>query len=137
MNSHSFRNLGAIIFGLKLRRVSITTFSCIVLLASSSPPAPTMKFCELMQYPDKYNGKLVKVRATWVYGFEWSYLHCLGCEGRVWLDTSGLDERSERTAKHTPKAAAIVNIDVEGIFQSGGGFGHERLQVLVESAHDC
>jgi len=76
-----------------------------------------------MQYPDKYNGKLVTVRATWVYGYEWSYLHCLGCEGRVWLDTSELDEQSERTAKHTPKGAAIVNVDVEGIFQAGGGFG--------------
>ena len=66
----------------------------------------------------------MKVRATWVYGFEWSYLHCLDCDGRVWLDTSELDEQSEKTIKHTPKDAGIVNIDVEGVFQAGGGFGH-------------
>src|SRR5262249_27113173 len=93
-------------------------------ISDDIPPEPRVKFCELMRYPGRYMGKLVKVRATWVYGFEWSYLHCLGCEGRVWLDTSKLDEQSERTVKHTPKDAAIVNVDVEGIFEAGGGFGH-------------
>jgi hypothetical protein len=77
-----------------------------------------------MRYPQTYNGKTVKVRATWVYGFEWSYLHCLECDGRVWLDTSELDEPSEKTVKHTPKYAGIVNMDVEGVFQSDGSFGH-------------
>ena len=83
-----------------------------------------MKFCELIRDPQKYNEKLVKVRATWVYGFEWSYVHCLDCEGRIWLDTSELDEQSEKTLKHTPKGTGIVNIDVEGAFQTGGPFGH-------------
>jgi hypothetical protein len=77
-----------------------------------------------MRHPETYNGKTVKVRATWVYGFEWSYLHCLDCDGRVWLDTSDLDEQSEKTVKHTPKDAAIVNVDVEGLFQAGVGLGH-------------
>jgi hypothetical protein len=83
-----------------------------------------MKLCELIRYPEKYTGKLVKVRATWVYGFEWSYLHCLDCQGLVWLDTSGLDALSEKTVRHTPKAG-IVNIDVEGVFQAGSAFGHQ------------
>ena len=77
-----------------------------------------------MRNPEEYNGKEVKVRATWVYGFEWSYLHCLGCEGRVWLETSELDEKSEKTIRHIPKGDAIVNVDVEGVFEAGGGFGH-------------
>ena len=106
-------------------RASITTSSCILLLAASaSTQSQQMKFCELMRFPETFNGKTVKVRATWIYGFEWSYLHCLDCDGRVWLDTSGLDEQSEKTVKHTPKYAAIVNVDVEGVFQSGGSFGH-------------
>lgn len=77
-----------------------------------------------MRHPEEYNGKLVKVRATWVYGFEWSYLHCLGCDGKVWLETSELDDKSEKTLRHTPKEDAIVNVDVAGIFEAGGGFGH-------------
>ncbi|MBV9074868.1 MAG: hypothetical protein JOZ10_14670 [Acidobacteria bacterium] len=77
----------------------------------------------MIRHPETYNGKTVKIRATWIYGYEWTYLHCLGCDGRVWLDTSELDERSEKTIKHTPKDAAIVNVDVEGVFQAGS-FGH-------------
>jgi hypothetical protein len=107
-----------------LLRTAITAFSFLLLLTSSALSAPTVQFCELMQHPDEYNGKLVNVRATWIYGFEWSYLHCLGCDGRVWLDTSELDEQSEKALRHTPKGAAIVNVDIEGIFQSGGRFGH-------------
>ena len=74
-----------------------------------------MKLCELMRDPEKYNGKLVKVRATWIYGFEWWYLHCLDCDGRVWLDTSELDEQSKKTLKHTPKGAGIVNVDMSRV----------------------
>jgi hypothetical protein len=95
-----------------------------MVLLSSASPEPKMDFCELMRHPEEYNGKLVKIRATWIYGFEWSYLHCLGCEGRVWLETAELDETSEKALKRTPKGAAILNVDVEGVFQSGGGFGH-------------
>jgi hypothetical protein len=105
-------------------RSVITVVCCIALLTSSAPQQPTISFCELLRHPEKYNGQLVKVRATWVYGFEWSYLHCLDCDGRVWLNTSELDEQSEKTVKHAPKYAGIVNIDVEGVFQADGSFGH-------------
>ena len=42
----------------------------------------------------------------------------------VWLDTSELDEQSGKRIKHIPKDAGIVNVDVEGVFQPGGSFGH-------------
>jgi hypothetical protein len=82
-----------------------------------------MKFCEMMRNPEKYDGKLVRFRATWMYGFEWSYLHCLDCDGRVWLETSEVSEKSEKILQRAPKDAGIVNVDVEGLFQTGG-FGH-------------
>src|SRR5215467_2909876 len=107
----------------------------MVFLTSSASSEPMMKFCELMQHPDQYSGKLVKVRATWITGYEWSYLHCLGCEGQVWLDTSELDEHSERTVNHMPRNAAIVNVDVEGIFQAGGTFGHMNSYKYQLRAH--
>ena len=105
-------------------RTPIAGFTGIVLLVSTASPQTTVKFCELMRDPERYNGKLVKVRATWIYGYEWSYLHCLDCGDRVWLDTSALDEQSEKTLKHLPKGASIVNVDVEGVFQTSGTFGH-------------
>ncbi len=111
-----------------------SVLAVIVFLASSASPQSRIVFCDLMRNPAEYSGKLVKIRATWVYGFEWSYLHCLDCEGRVWLDTSQIDEQSEKALKHTPKGAAIVNMDVEGVFQTGGSFGHlngYRYQLLA------
>jgi hypothetical protein len=120
---------------MNILRTSVAAFTSIVLLASTASPQPTMKFCELMRDPEKYNGKLVKVRAAWIYGYEWSYLHCLDCEGRVWLDTSALDEQSEKTLKHIPKGAAIVNVDVEGVFQTGRTFGHMNGYKYQLTAH--
>ena len=83
-----------------------------------------MRLCDLIQHPEKYNGQMVKIRATWIYGFEWSYLHCIDCDSRVWLDTSDLDEPSQKAIRHVPKGAGMVNIDAEGVFQAGGTFGH-------------
>jgi hypothetical protein len=120
---------------MNILRPSIAVFIGTVLVASSASPQAPMKFCELMRDPEKYNGKLVKVRATWIYGFEWSYLHCLDCDGRVWLDTSELDEQSEKTLKHTPKGAGIVNVDVAGEFQAGGSFGHMNGYKYQLKAH--
>jgi hypothetical protein len=121
---------------MNIPRMHIAVFSGILLLASTARlQQPTMKFCELMQDPEKYNGKTVNVRATWIYGYEWSYLHCLDCDGRVWLDTSALDEQSEKTLKHMPKGAGIVNVDVEGVFQSGATFGHLNSYKYQLTAH--
>jgi hypothetical protein len=105
-------------------RVSIIALCSLVFLASSASPQSSTSLCELIQHPEKYNGQLVKIRATWVYGFEWSYVHCLDCDSRVWLDTSDLDEQSQKAIKHIPKGAGIVNIDVEGVFRAGDSFGH-------------
>jgi len=42
----------------------------------------------------------------------------------TWLEISPeLDDRSTAVLKRTPKAG-IVNITVQGVFQSGGHFGH-------------
>jgi hypothetical protein len=117
-------SLSGIISVMNVLRTSVTAFSCALLLAFVSVAQSQMNFCELMRHPETYHGKTVKVRATWGYGYEWSYLHCLGCDARVWLDTSDLDEQSEKIIKHIPKGAAIVNIDVEGVFQADGSFGH-------------
>jgi hypothetical protein len=109
---------------MNIARMAITALSCVALSASSASPQPTMTFCELIQHPEKYNGQLVKVRATWIYGYEWTYLHCLDCDAQVWLETEQLDEESKKAIKHMPKWTGIVNVDVEGVFETGRTFGH-------------
>jgi hypothetical protein len=86
----------------------------------------TLKFCDLLNNPQKYIGKQVTVRATHRYGFEWSQLYCIDCldRGKAWLDFSEeLDKSSERALKRIPKAG-IVNLTVTGVFSGPGEYGH-------------
>jgi hypothetical protein len=49
------------------------------ILSVSASPKPQVTFCELVSNPELYNGKVVTVRATYKYGFEWQMLYCLDC----------------------------------------------------------
>jgi hypothetical protein len=105
-------------------------FGCVIaalMLSQTGHLEPTTSFCDLLQNPQKYEGKEVTVRATWRYGFESSELYCLDCHTTVktWLEISGdLDDASAKAIKRTPKDFAIVNITVQGTFRSGGRYGH-------------
>jgi len=112
--------------------VNLLAYSIILLLvvpcAYSEEP---VTFCDLMQNPEKYNDKEVTVRATYRFGYEWSYLYCLGCldQGRAGLELppnyDGLDKASQRALKRLPKSAGIANITVRGVFEGPGTFGHQ------------
>src|SRR4051812_7831273 len=56
--------------------------------ASAAPEVLNVAYCELLRDPAAYNGKIVRVRATYRYGFEWSQFYCTDCsEGRTtWVD---------------------------------------------------
>ena len=110
-----------------------------------------VKFCDLLRNPQKYAGEQVKVRASWEYGFEWTYLFCFDCEdsGRAWLDFSDdLDRSSEKVLKHKPKGAALVNITLVGTLVGPGTYGHmggyrykftatkaETIRVILKGMH--
>lgn len=100
---------------------------CALLTASAKPLKPDVTLCELLQHPEKYDGKEVTVRATHRYGFEWSYLYCSDCKekGNVWLEILYDAEESDVKAyKHVPKGAGVVNLTVRGVFMGGGTYGH-------------
>jgi hypothetical protein len=86
-----------------------------------------VSFCDLVQNPEKFNGKEVTVRATYRYGFEWEQLYCLDCldKGKAWLEIpADIDDASEKAMKQAPKGAGIVNLTIQGTFMSGGTYGH-------------
>jgi hypothetical protein len=86
-----------------------------------------VSFCDLVKNRQIYNGKKVTVRSTYKYGFEWQYLYCLTSvdSGKVWLEIpSDLDDASVKTLKRAPKGAGTVNLTVQGVFMSGGSYGH-------------
>jgi len=47
----------------------------------SEPKVPTVAFCQLLRNPDSYDGKEVRFRATYRYGFEASEFFDPGCFG--------------------------------------------------------
>ena len=99
------------------------------ILSVSASPKPQVTFCELVRNPELYNGKVVTVRATYKYGFEWQMLYCLDCldKGKAWLVLpNDLDDASVKTLKHAPEGAGTVNLTVQGVFMSGGHYGHEN-----------
>lgn len=90
--------------------------------------SPTVSFCELVNNPEHYNMKEVTVRASYKYGYEWSYLYCLSCidKGRVWLELPfNLDESATKALKRSPKGAGTVNVTVQGTFIKCGSCGHQ------------
>jgi hypothetical protein len=101
----------------------------IIVLTNGVHSQSPVTFCDLIRNPAKYNGKHVTIRATYRYGFEWSEMYCLDCldQGKAWLDMPvTLEDASGRSLKKMPKNAGIVNLTVQGVFVSGGTFGHSN-----------
>jgi hypothetical protein len=106
----------------------LTSIIVIFVLTDCGYSESHVTFCDLIRNPAKYNGKAVTIRATYRYGFEWSDLYCLDCrdQGKAWLDMPvALEDTSARSLKKMPKAG-IVNLTVQGVFVSGGTFGHSN-----------
>lgn len=100
----------------------------LLILTGKVDPQAQVTFCDLVRNPAKYNGKEIRVRATYRYGFEWSELYCLDCldRGKAWLVPIAIDEGVERAFKRLPEGAGIVNLTVEGVFASGDTYGHQN-----------
>lgn len=86
-------------------------------------------FCDLIKDPDKYEGRTVTVRATYIYGFELSSLYCVNCiEKPVWVefDDSFKENTNSKYRKSVGDNGSVgrtVNVEAVGILRSGG-FGH-------------
>jgi hypothetical protein len=103
---------------------------------------PTVAYCDLIRNPELYDQKVIRVKAIYRYGYEWSELYCGDClkEGQTWVD---FDESFESCTK--PDVAKklgdngfkgrTVSVVMIGKFHgSGGGYGHMnayRFRLLV------
>jgi hypothetical protein len=109
-----------------MRRM-LPVFALLILTASSQAQTATT-FCDLLRNPEKYNGRVVKVRATYKFFFEMSLLYCLDCldKGEAWLEQGWpLDKASEKALrKLLGHGAGTANITVEGVFEYGRHYGH-------------
>ena len=90
----------------------------------SKPGAVLVAYCDLVNNPEKYDGKEVTVRATYRYGFEWQEIFCLECRkvGKTWLEFDDDAAAQYKAAlKKFPKHQGTVNAVFAGIFQSSKG----------------
>lgn len=99
----------------------------------------TVKYCELVKSPEKYDGKEIIVHATYRYGFEWQEMFCLGCrdKGKTWLeiDEDNITKKSKKVLKKFPKDIGTINALFTGIFESSKGHfgdGGYRFRFVVK-----
>ncbi len=98
---------------------------------AASESVPTISYCELFREPNLYQGKLVRVAATWNYGFEWSYLYHRECMSRgheAWVEFVDEDEVCPQTKKVSKKLKDgfdnKADVVVVGTLSGRGGYGH-------------
>jgi hypothetical protein len=113
-------------------------------------------YCELIKNPSLYDGKKVRVEATYRYGFEWSELYCQDCfelNKRTWVEFNNLDESCtskkslKKLRKDSPKGRTL-SVVFSGTFESAKkSYGHsngyqfqlnvscvEKAKVLLEDS---
>ena len=126
------RLLAGLMLGLLLAQSGETT--------QTRAQSESLELCDIVKNSESYNNKEITFRATWRYGFEWTYLYCLHCETEhIWVQASEeeLDSVTRRVLTSKPKGAGIVNVTLTGVFKTGGRYGHQsgyRHEFIVKKA---
>ncbi|MBC7876237.1 MAG: hypothetical protein H7Y59_03625 [Anaerolineales bacterium] len=89
--SHSFRSSNRIVSRILICVIILIAYVLFLVMSSykfSTNPAnetiPTVSYCELVHTPERYDQVIVRVHATYVVGFEWSYLMDRNCTEQTW-----------------------------------------------------
>jgi hypothetical protein len=115
----------------------------------SADDIPTVDYCELINHPEKYDQKTVRVRAIYRYGYEWSEIYCPDCfdrNRRTWVESDNLTETCPKTKaikqlRDSGYKGRTVRVVMVGKFHgSGGGYGHlngYRFQLDVSCVEEA
>jgi hypothetical protein len=130
--------------GFTRRRLSIAGTLVLFLCAPGTakihvndPRPQLVEYCDLVKNPETYDGKEVRLRATYRYGFEWQELFCLACReiGKTWLEfDEELSAKMTARLRKFPKDQGTINGVFSGVFHSSKGpwgQGEYRFQLLV------
>lgn len=116
--------------------MSVVLVACAVLCGAGNAQQPErVSYCHLINVPDHFDGRLVTLKASYRYGFEWQELFCVSCGGteRVWLNLG--DEHSKtlsRELRRLPKHQGTINGTFTGVFRgkaSAYGDGGYKYQL--------
>jgi hypothetical protein len=96
----------------------------------TSDNIPAITYDELVRNKEVYIGKSVRLTATWIYGFEWTYLCSSECQGidRAWVNVADIGELCSGSKRKLKRLGKKFNnraeVTVQGILRQGGGYGH-------------
>ena len=113
---HPFRVLGPVAFAVML--------PASMFLGTSQVDYITVKYCDLVDRPSEYDGKHVKLSASYRYGFESNEVYCVACRGE--LLTFGLYSQGAKVKemKKAPKGSGTINATFSGVFRKRTDIGN-------------
>ena len=99
---------------------------------SFTSDVPTVAYCDLIRNPKRYDDKLIRIRAIYRYGYEWSQFYCPGClsEGETWVDfeksfkSCARSVVSKRIGDNGFKGRTVELLVVGKFYGSDVGYGH-------------
>ena len=107
-------------------------------LSSEPVAAERVRLAELLAQPERYEGRLVRVRGNYRYGFEWEELYCdpMDKQKRVWLHLPvDAGDRLHRQLARLPKGNGTIVAIFTGVWLTSGPYGHNGhpfgLQVVA------
>ncbi len=109
-------------------------------------PITDVSFCELVENPQKFDQKMIRIAAVYRYGQYWNELYCPGCkrEDRISFEIgtdfeSKTPKKFRRRIKHSDRGRTL-NVIVVGKFVGSGNFGHRGSQhfaLIVDAIEDA
>ena len=97
--------------------------------SSDTQAISSLSYCELIKSPGRYEGKLIRIKASWQFGFENTFLHDKACPERpqAWLefvDDKQACPKSKENRDAPGKHDKGADVTVVGRLYGPGRYGH-------------
>jgi hypothetical protein len=105
--------------------VGVLSFTQSQVVGQKKLKIPLVSICDLIKNPEEFEGKNIRVNATYRYGVEWSELYCSNCwdrdERRIWVSfdssfSSNTKSKIRKTLVGGGETGRTLNVDFVGAF---------------------
>jgi hypothetical protein len=97
--------------------------------SSATKSIPSLSYCDLLKFHSRYAGKLVRIKASWQFGFERTFLYDRECsqQPKAWLefvDDKDACPRSKKNRDAPGKHDKEADVTVAGKLYGPSRYGH-------------
>ena len=97
--------------------------------SSDTKSIPSLSYCDLLKSHSRYDGKLVRIKASWQFGFETSLLQDQEClkQPKAWLEFVDENEacpKSKENQNVPGRQDKEADVTVVGKLYGPGRYGH-------------